>query len=940
MEKSDIEPYQYVRTIAKGGMGEVILAYDPFFEREVAIKKIRSDLSKELPLKKRFLREAKLTAKLTHPGVITIYSLHQEGDTLYYSMPYIEGKTLKEILRSSHPPGIASFLPIFKSLCQICAYAHSKKVIHRDLKPENVLVGHFGETIILDWGLAQMITDAPEENLEENEEDDEPGLTLKGKIVGTLAYMAPERALGSPASFQTDIYALGVILHQILTLRLPFKRTTVKEFRKKCHLEKLLDPEEVAPYRDVPPRLSRMVKKCLAIDLTQRYKTVDELLEDLSSHMEGRSEWFESQRLDIYRNKDWEFKENILLSKHLAITPTIAHTEWVSIMLSKSAFAENTRIETRLNLQEKGTGIGFLLGVPEAEEREHPLDGYCLLLGTEEEKFSQLFRNQTLVMQIPDLFLIRGKKQKILIEKVENKIHVYIEDVLKFTYLSYFPLLGTRVGVLFKDLNFEIEDIIVSVGSPTLQVSCLSIPNAFLASRDYTRAIAEFRRIGQSFPGHAEGREALFKTGITLLEQGNNARTEKKAKEFYSLALEEFAKLHHTPGAPLEYLGKSLVYQALDEPSEEIKCLEFALRRYKNHPLIHIIEEEILYRMQECAQNDRYSAYDLILIALRHLSHVYESSDTNRLFKHLINHWEPLTFLENPIDASRLGKEDNAEERKNNEIAFAIPLAFWLAKPTPFLEILDDLFKNSPQDTIAFGNILYALCELGAINLVKDWAVKLSSFDEHKEMLSFFTPIFLCFEKGIEEAVDAFFKLNIQELGPKELRCLFFLIQFALFQTQDNEKVLYLAKAISHLPLSLEDQIQVDAFQIWSCLNKENYQEAEKLFEKYSLELLNQESTLLHPLYGCFLRGTEGEEIAQVHLSGVIDTPFPRTWALLGHEIANKILEKPSWFNTSFMWERRWLYRQLALYHHCAHVFEKEDSYRTLEKKEYLHRFS
>lgn len=882
--------FEYKRLIAKGGMGEVFLAYDPFVQREVAIKKIRSDLKKEGPLKERFLKEAKITAQLTHPGVITIYSIHLDGEEIYYTMPYVEGKTLKEILRNKPYPTIGYLLPIFKSICQTIAYAHSKKIIHRDIKPENILVGNFGEVILLDWGLAQFISESRDEVLAESTTEEE-GITLRGKIVGTLAFMAPERALGAPATFQSDIYALGVMLYQLLTLKVPFQRTTVKEFRKIHHLETLIDPEEMAPYRDVPPRLSAMVKKCLATDLSERYKTVEELLEDLSSHMEGRSQWFESRRLNIERKKDWEFKENILLTKHIAITPEIESTEWVSVMLSKSSFAENTKLETHLTINDYGNGIGFLLNVPEAQEREHPLDGYCIWFGTEEESSAQIYRNQTLVVQIPDLFLTKNQRHTIVIEKVENKIHITLDDVHRFTYISYLPLLGTHVGLLYKDFNFSIDDISVSVSSPTLQVSCLSIPDAFLAIKDYKKAIPEYRRIGYTFPGHAEGREALFKSGITLLEQGKNARSEKRAYEYYTLAIEEFAKLHKTPGAPLEYLGKSLVYAAMREPSEEIKCLEFALRRYHNHPLIHVIEEQILYRMQESAQNDRVSAYELILISLRHLPNTYENFETIRLLKHLITHWESLYFIENPINPDTIGNEQTPNERKENEIAIATSLAFWLANETVLRELYDEISKKDPNNKTALENIIFALKELGIPEPISD---------------------------------------------ETEYRNMVFRMQEALFKDENIQEVHEIAESTINTPLQKEERVLIDAYNIWAYLIEKNWNEAEKIFEKYMTELLNHETTLLHPLYGCFLVATEGEEIALAHLSGVIDVPFPKTYALLGHQLANKILEKPSWFKTSFLWERRHLYRQLALYYHCAGNEDLSRFYQDLAKNEYL----
>lgn len=924
--------YECLSTVGKGGMGEVLLAYDPTCDRRIAIKRIRSDLKGHEIIKNRFLREAKITSKLTHPGIIAIYSIHQEEDELYYTMPYIEGETLRQILRKAHynpqdrQGSIPSLLQIFKSICQTVAYAHSKGILHRDLKPENILVGKYGEVVILDWGLAQMVTESPQEL--EIDLPADPTLTVPGKLVGTMAYMAPERALGASATVQTDLYALGVILYQILTLHLPFNRPSLKEYCKIYQHEKLLDPEEIAPYREVPPRLSRMVKLCLDPNPHFRYQNMEELMHALMSHLEGRSEWFESARLDLRIKTDWEFQENLLISQYIAITRSTVAADWVSLMVSKRTFAENTRLDIRIQIGERGGGIGLLLSVPEASERENPLEGYCLWVGSDLNPGAQLFRNTVEVMHQNDITLVRAKWHTLTIEKIDHNIHFYLNGQLQFTYLSYLPLFGTHVGLLARDDDFQIDSFIVSSGSQNLQVSCLSVPDAFLASKDYKRALTEYRRIGYSFPGHAEGREALFRAGITLLEEAKSSRSE----ENYTLALEEFAKLHTTPGAPLEYLGKALVYKSLRDYSEEIKCLELGLRRYKNHPLVDAIREQIIYRMHEASQTDRRSAYQLILIVLRLLPQVALSGDSQRLFKHLLSHWETLPFLEGVIDSTR-----NAR--------FALTLAFWLAAPYILIELFHDLIKIKPIDPVTLGDLIFSLFELGSFGLAHrlmrqleelKGSVTLEEGRDLKQILSLLEPLWVSHQNSLKEALSLFFSQRRDDIGVREMRTLVYLLQFAL-RTDQEELIHESIAKIRPLPLSREDQITLDALEIWAYLKEANPSAAGAFFEKYSLELLNQEGTLLHPLYGCYLYMTEGEEIANIHFAGVIDTPFPRSWALLGHELTNKISESIAWYSTSFLWERRQLYRQLILYYQCANNPDLEAYYRHLEQKEYIY---
>jgi len=908
--------YQLRKLIGKGGMGEVWLAYDPECRREIAIKCIRPELKKHKKLVQRFEHEAKICASLTHPGIVSIYEFTPE----YYVMPYVAGKTLKQRIYQDRPP-INSLIPVFFSVCQTVAYMHSKRILHRDLKPENILVGTFGEVIVLDWGLAQEM-DAPLEDMEEEVTLGE-GITHPGKLVGTVAYMAPERALGSPANAQTDLYALGVILYQILTLQLPFERPPLKEFAKqlKPRYVEPHDPQEMAPYRGIPPLLSRIVKRMLEPDPKNRYLNMEACLHDLTSHIEGRAEWIKNARLSITRKQDWQFQENLLISKHLALTGHVQESDWVSVMISKAGFADNILLETRVLIKEEGAGLGFLISVPEPGERESPFDGYCLWLGAHAQALSILFRNTVEVMTLPDLFLKRGEWHTITLEKMGCCMRLFVNGKEHMNYVSYLPLLGTHIGLIYKDANFMMEPCVIQTGSQTLKVSCLAIPDALLAYKDYQGALTEYRRIGTSFAGYAEGYEGLFRAGITLLEQSKNMKQRARAERLFQQALEEFSKLHGTSGAPYEYLGKSLVYQELDDHLEEIKCLELGLRRYAKHPLVPSLQDQITYRMHEAAQTDRRSAYQLMLLVLRLLPHVLQRDDTQRLFAYLLKHWEPLSFLEGPWDAS-------FTEQRLSALRFAIPLAFWLSAPYILMELYQEFLALSPTDDVALQDVLFSLCELGSYEL----AQKLMSPQDFPLL----QPIFLCHQHSLATAWDAYQVLHFAEMGVGELRTLCYLIRFALHEDCTSH-VHAMAAYTERFPLSKEDQILIDAYKIWAYLKEKNDHEAGRIFDRYPLELLNQESTLLHPLFGCYLYLTEGEEIALIHLSGVIETPHPRSFALLGHELFNHISQAPGWYQNSFMWERRQLYALLRLYAALAEDAKLEEHYKTLEHEEYIY---
>ncbi|MES2122608.1 MAG: protein kinase, partial [Chlamydiota bacterium] len=691
-----IGQYQILRSLKKGGMGEVFLAYDPRCRREVALKVIREDLKDHAVIKERFLREAHVAAQLAHPSIIPIFSIDTAEDRTFYTMPFVDGETLKEILKTTydedkkgeikHPIGssIHALTRIFLSICEAIAYTHSKKIIHRDLKPDNIIVGKYGEVMLLDWGLADFAGMKEAVFEEPNTGADYKDLTDPGKVPGTLNYLAPERVRGEPSEASMDIYSLGVILYQLLTLRIPFQRSTIKSFRKTMHLETLIDPVEAAPYRDIPQHLADIAKRCLKFSPEERFPNVDEMISELKNFLEGHPEWIPTTIVKIESKEDWEFQEMVLLTKHLAITRSPEVMEWVCMMISRASFTGNTKMETVLQLGEECQGIGFLLGVPDAQERKGISAGYCLWLGEE----SCLIHNNVEVMAIPEGLIKNGVQHHIAIEKVENDFNLWIDHQLICRYISHVPSLGTHIGILCRDANFEMGPIKMSVGSQNATVNCLAIPDAFLANKNFAKALLEYRRIANSFAGRVEAREAMFRSGITLIEEALTRKKKEERERHYLLALEEFGKLRFTPGAPLEYLGKSLVYKATREIEEEVKCLELCVRKYHRHPLLHLIQDHIAFRMHESASRDRMAAYHFALLALRQLPHIFGRKDHELLIDSLKKHLETPPFISSQ--------------------SLACLIAFWIPRPIVLIEMIE-----SSDDAALTMDAAYALLSLG-----------------------------------------------------------------------------------------------------------------------------------------------------------------------------------------------------------------------------------
>ncbi|MCB1213015.1 MAG: protein kinase [Chlamydiia bacterium] len=936
-----LDNYEVIEKIAHGGMGEVFLAYDRICGRRIALKRIRTDLAENPRIRRRFLHEARLTSQLTHPSIIPIFSLHAEGESPYYTMPYVDGRTLKGILRTTRrqlhrgealdPIGgsIPALIRIFTMLCQGVSYAHSKGVLHRDLKPENVMIGRFGEVLILDWGLAKLYGKGLEEEVDLKKtidrssvkgDESHPEMTLEGKVVGTLNYLAPERAGGHESTVQSEIYSLGVILYQLLSLQMPFKRKSLEHFRKTLENEQWLDPQEMAPHRDIPLPLARIVHKCLSKEIYQRYDSVDALIEDLNIYIEGRPGWYSVTELDVRRRDDWQFQEHVFLPDYIEIARSSQQTDWVNLMLSHASVPEPLRLETTLRIEDPGKGVGFLLCIPEEGDRHFLHDGYCVWLARSGSGATRVLRGGVEVYKTDAATLVSNTWVTVRIEKVEDHLSLYLNDVLQYTYFSHLPIVGTHVGVISRDAHFEMGTITLSTRSPNTTVSCLAIPDTLLAYRDYERALSQYLRIAHSFPGLTEGRDALFRAGVTLIERGEENDGEE--------ALELFSRLQSTSGAPLEYLGKALYYERIGECEEEVKCFEMALRRYSTHPMIQLIREKIAQRMYESSQRHRKLAYRFALMIVHHRLNVYLTSDVSSLFQSMRRNWEVLPFLLSP----HLGREEKNREldQRSEERYFSQQLAFWCAEPHILEEILTGAMRETKPDSIIVGNTLMALVILGfwphAKALIDDLHANYLTRPIERE-LELAEMATLPFQGRLEEATEKLLSYKLSPSMKRRYRSVYILtIEEALAagRVKMAQRLLEGFEEKTHLKVD-------DVYWIWLDLLEGNWRRAGGRLHRYPPQTLTDETHSLFFLYGCWLEASEGHEIAQMHFLGLLDMPYPRIPSLLGHFLLGNLSNHKDWFKKAFLYEKRQLYRQLSLYARCSGDREMAQHYRQLE---------
>ncbi|NNE10455.1 MAG: protein kinase [Gemmatimonadetes bacterium] len=272
--KKSLGHYAVIEKLGAGGMGEVYRVRDTILDRQVALKVLQVDLAAD-PLHMRlFNQEARAIAALDHPNIIRIYSVEEIDGVHFFTMELVEGLNLSEI-PLKNGLGLDRFLDIGMSLVRGISYAHSRSVTHRDLKPSNIMVNEDDDVKIVDFGLAKLLKQSRADLIHGQDTNKQQ----RGPVVGTVAYMSPEQAMGRPTHPSSDVFSIGVIFYEMATGRSPFCGNTAVATMESVLTE---DPLPVSHSRpDLPPELLRIIDKCLEKDPGLRYSSAGALNNDI-----------------------------------------------------------------------------------------------------------------------------------------------------------------------------------------------------------------------------------------------------------------------------------------------------------------------------------------------------------------------------------------------------------------------------------------------------------------------------------------------------------------------------------------------------------------------------------------------------------------------------------------------------------------------------------
>lgn len=565
--------------LGQGGMGNVYRAVDLFLGRQVALKVIAKALALHREL--RFILEAQVTGLVEHPGIVPVHAYGTTPDGCpWYTMKLIAGATLGDWLyekshdgriipRRTDRPTLEQMLRVLIRTCEALGYAHSRGVIHRDIKPTNIMIGEFGEVLVLDWGLAKVQPASPLRKLVQDalavgaaelpttslfaanadhlELMTSSGsssriisplasnqfVTQEGRVCGTAEYMPPEQAAGlmDHMDGRADIYALGVILYEILSGARPAPAALRTP-------GEVIPPERVSPTWNIPPELSDLCCRMLAFDPSDRLETATAVAEELESFLAGRPPWRRvvSVKPDDPFDLHWQPLTGLWSSPDAVLQPELmppsskpAFSSALTVMHQRRVWGD-IRIEATGWVKRDSVGeLSILLAVPQeaVEENDVARSGYQLSLGVDWNARSRLRRLGVDVQAEPNVQVVPDSPARVVAEYAAGRVRMEYNGKVIFDYEDHFPLQGERWGFMSVGPGARWENIEVWTRGTPLSVGVLTIPDTIYSNGRTDEAEQWYRKIAAEHAMRSEGRLACYKAGLCALDRGNRDEADR-----------------------------------------------------------------------------------------------------------------------------------------------------------------------------------------------------------------------------------------------------------------------------------------------------------------------------------------------------------------------------------------------------------------------------
>lgn len=323
--------YQIIKTLGEGGMANVYLAHDEILDRNVAVKVLRGDLANDDKFVRRFQREALSASSLSHPNIVEMYDVGEDEGGYYIVMEYVDGKTLKQILKAREKLSITEVIDIMLQVADGMAHAHDAYIIHRDIKPQNIMMLSNGVIKITDFGVSTALNSTQ--------------LTQTNSVMGTVHYLPPEQANGKGSTIKSDIYSMGIMMYELLAGKLPYKGESAVEIALKHLKEPLPSIKKEIP--SIPQSLENVILKATAKNPKNRYKDARQMHEDIKTCLDASRQ---DEKRYVYKYPENDLDETKSLDKEVE-----------EIKLKKEKEEEKKLIEEEIDDNKKANKILIIL---------------------------------------------------------------------------------------------------------------------------------------------------------------------------------------------------------------------------------------------------------------------------------------------------------------------------------------------------------------------------------------------------------------------------------------------------------------------------------------------------------------------------------------------------------------------------------------------------